>query len=309
MAINTTKSLCIALLAVIFFQESVMSADFVIDTSLSDHDFRNITLSGEIKPGDDVVFSQMVKNAKQVWLNLNSLGGDIDTAMAIGAIVRKKEGTVLASACYSSCVLIFAGGVTRGGPGVFGTPVVGVHRMFFSKLRPELSASQVKTEYDSQLKRIRNYLTEMNVLSELLTLMQSIQPEDIHILTREELNRYGLGAQDVIYSERQVAARAEELGISSLEYRSREQRGRDECKNSAAMMQPTDLERSEAKRMDLPIDYVLSSTCALAIHYGISVATYRQRASVVGEKCHHFTEQSKQNRCQVHYMATGNAAP
>jgi hypothetical protein len=240
---------------------------------------------------------------------LDSGGGDVNTAMAIGSIVRKREGQVMARACYSSCVLIFAGGVRRTGPAIFDEPVVGVHRIFFAELRPELTANQVKAQYDSQLNRIRSYLAEMNVSSELISFMQSIDPSDMHILTRKELNLYGLGAQDVIYAERLVAARAEELGISSLEYRAREQRGRIECKDIATRMEPTEAERAEAIRIGISIESVLQATCAQAIEYGTSVEVYRQRSSVVNERCRHYTGQMQQNRCQMHFMVSGRATP
>lgn len=282
MVISLLRAIVTALFAGLLLQNSAMCADMAVDKSNSGHELVGISITGEIKPGDDLVFARLARGAKEVWLNLDSEGGDIDAAMGIGSILRKHDGIVRTGKCYSACVLIVAGGVIRVGADGLTEPVIGVHRMFFPELPPGLTQTQVKSRYDVQLNRVRSYLTKMDVSPELLSFMQSIDPSDIHFLTPEELNRYGLGSQDVIYNERLIADRAAELGISSLEYRRREQRGRDECNNS---------------------------DCAMAIHYGTSVEIYRQRRSQVYERCGHYTDQMQQNRCEVHFMATGRAIP
>ena len=243
-------------------------------------------------------------------MHLESTGGDVDAAIGIGSVVRRSEGIVLASDCYRACVLIFAGGVVRSGAAAFDEPVIGVHRIFFARLQPGLTPSQVKARYDAQLNRVRSYLAEVNVAPELLSFMQSIEPGDMHILTREERNRYGLRSQDVAYNEFLVAERAAELGISSLEYRKREQRGRDECRDAAAStMEPTEAERAAASRLVTSVETYRRVECAQAIQYGTSLEIYRQRQTQVKERCRRYTDQTQQNRCQVHFMATGRAVP
>lgn len=306
---NLLRAISLVLFAVLFVQKTAMCADIVVDKSGSNHEFVSISLTGEIKPDDDRVFARLTKSAKQIFLNLESPGGDIDTAMAIGSIVRKKEGSVAAAACNSSCVLIFAAGVTRTGPTMIDQPVVGVHRMFFAELQPGLTASQVKEKYDAQLNRVRSYLVKMNVAPELLSFMQSIEPGDMHILTQKELSLYGLGTQDVIYTERLIAARAEELGISSLEYRTREQRGRSECVGDVApKMEPTEANRTMALKLGIPVEIVQQADCAMAIKYGTSIETYQKRSSQVYELCRRYPE-NQQGRCEMHFMATGRAVP
>jgi hypothetical protein len=312
MTTSFLKAMSVALFAGLLIQKTAMCADIVVDKS-SNHELVSISLTGEIKRGDDLVFARLAKSAKEISLSLESSGGDVDTAMAIGSIIRKSEGWVMTRACYSACVLIFAGGVTRTGPAIVDEPVVGVHRIFFAELQPGLTASQVKARYDAQLNRVRSYLAEMNVAPELLSFMQSIEPGDMHVLTQKELNLYGLRTQDAIYAERLVAARSEELGISSLEYRTREQRGNDECKDVAATMkEPTEAERAMATNWGISVDIYRQRSsqveCAMAIHYGTSVDIYRQRSSQVNERCRRYTDY-KQNRCQMHFMTTGRATP
>jgi len=287
-----------------------MSADIVVDKSLGGGEFVHVSLTGEIKRGDDLLFARQVGSGRKVWLHLESPGGDVDAAMGIGSLVRRREGTVFAGRCYSACILIFAGGVVRVGATFLEEPVIGVHRIFFAELPPGLTPSQVKARYDAQLDRVRQYFAEMNVAPELLSYMQSIEPGDMRILKREQLNRYGLRTQDVTYNEFLVAARAAELGISSLEYRRREQRGRDECKDVAGTTtEPTEAERAMAASTGIPVEINRQVDCMLAIHYGTSVEIYRQRSSQVNERCSRYTDQKQQNRCQTHFMATGRAIP
>jgi hypothetical protein len=298
----------------LLLQAAAVGADIVLDKPGANGELVAISITGEIQPGDDLVFARLAKGAKQIWLNLKSPGGDVDAAIGIGSEVRTHDGIVVTDACYSSCVLIFAGGVTRTGSGLFDDPVVGVHRIFFADLQAGLTSQQVKAMYDAHLKRIRTYLAKMNVAPELLSFMQSIEPADVHVLTQKELARYGLGASDVIYNERMVADRAEELGLSSLEYRIREKRSSDaltgvtsDCKDIAA--EPSEDERSQAARLQISVDKILQADCALAIHYGISFELYRQRSGEVSKRCSQFTDQTQNNRCEMHFMTTGRAVP
>jgi hypothetical protein len=305
------RSVFAAVAAGLIFHGHATGAEIFIDKSIVDNETVEIILTGEIKRGDEVVFAKLVgAGKKKIWLHLESTGGHVDSAIAIGSIVRKHEGVVLAGKCYSACVLIFAGGVIRTGARAFDEPVIGVHRIFFSKLQPGLTVGQVKARYDVQLNRVRKYLAEVNVVPELLSFMQAIEPSDMRILTRDELNRYGLGTQDVTYNEFLVAERAAELGISSFEYRSREQRGREECKNIAESMgESTEFEREMAIRRRITVQVYREVECSMAIRYGTSVETYRQRESQVNERCRHYIDQTQQNRCQMHFMSTGRAAP
>jgi hypothetical protein len=179
-----------------------------------------INMKGEIEKGDDVRFSIASGSAKSVWLYLDSVGGEPETAMRIGSLLRQKNGWVMAKRCYSSCVLIFAGGIYRTGYGRK-APVVGVHRIYFGQLPAELTSDQVKALYDQTLQHIRDYLAKMNVAPELLSYMQSFEPENIHVLSKSELRRFGLGENDPVFMEREVADRAKSMGISSLELRMR----------------------------------------------------------------------------------------
>ena len=217
---------------------------------------------------------------------------------------------VRTGSCFSACALILAGGVIRVGPTWFDDPVIGVHRIYFAELESGLSSSEVKSRYDAQLARVRKYLAQMNVAPEFLSFMQAVGPENSHVMTHEELTRYGLGPKDVVYDERMTADRAAEFGINSLEYRRRERRGTEECKGiSSGMPEPTDAELLEARRSHVSIDILRQAQCSLAIHYGISVSLYLERSAQVTARCSRYTEKTQQNRCHAHFMTSGKAIP
>ena len=260
-------------------------------------DAAGLHITGEIEPGDDIKVAQLLaRNPTFLLVDLESPGGDIDTAMSIGAVLRKHDAIVYSTGCYSSCALIIAGGVIRARTPLSNRdPVVGVHRIFFAELKPGLSQDEVKARYDAQLKRVRKYLAEMNVAPELVSFMQSFEPGEMHILTHEELTRYGLGARDPVYDERLTADRAAEIGITSLEYRERKSRGREACGDVNA----AEDEQERDKR----------AQCQVAIEYGISISTYRQRGAEYKERCRAFTDEKEKWRCYVHFMVSGQAVP
>lgn len=285
-----------------------------------------ITVSGEITAGDDLVFARFLKLPGHLWVDLDSPGGDVDAALAIGRLVRKREGTVnVKGNCYSACVLIFAGGVTRLDlNGMFSGAEdpqsrVGVHRLYFADLSPGLSQAQVKADYDAKLHKIKNYLREMDVAPEFLSYMQSIEPEQMHLMTSSELDRYGLGSSDVVYNERMIANQAAVLGITSAEYRQRQKRSVDaatgansECKDLAS--EPSHAERSDAASLQArgvpaTAEQMMRVNCALAIRYGISLDVYRDRSARVAKECKQLTDTEQNSRCGEHFLATGRVLP
>jgi len=76
-----------------------------------------ITLDDVIVPGDHARFKQALAAAqatgKPVALRLNSRGGDVDEAMAIGRTLRQAGGETFHRQCDSSCIFIFMAGVKR----------------------------------------------------------------------------------------------------------------------------------------------------------------------------------------------------
>jgi hypothetical protein len=111
---------------------------------------------------------------------LNSPGGGVEAAMAIGRLVRKNEASVIVNRgaiCFSSCVLILAGGSFRSFEGK-----IGIHRPYFAVPSGDVSAENVNAAYQGMLQGLRAYLREMNVVEGLADAMLRIDPENIRLL-------------------------------------------------------------------------------------------------------------------------------
>jgi len=115
-------------------------------------------------------------------VHLDSNGGDGLEAMKIGRLIRKlhlstsapltwgddtlvcpnyiekKKNAPDACVCYSSCFLIWAGGVSRHGNSI------SVHRPYFSKeYFKGLSAEEAKKKYRDLSNGVKNYLIDMDI--------------------------------------------------------------------------------------------------------------------------------------------------
>lgn len=186
-------------------------------------------ISGQItKPDLDAVneaanFSS--QSRKQAVFRLNSEGGDVETAIAIGRKLRKIGAFALTfhqGRCYSACVFILAGATTRGL-----SESIGVHRPFSTST--EISFQKIQTNQ----KRIENiskeYLKEVNVSPTLYDFMNSIPPERIHLLSKSELQNFGILEIDPVQQEIYDSAEARSFGISKIEYYKRKAQAEKIC--------------------------------------------------------------------------------
>jgi hypothetical protein len=78
---------------------------------------RTLTISGEIVPGDQFKFRDLLKEAGAAAIRLNSPGGDIYTAGEIARQIRAAGSSTIVDAgkdsCISACTILFAGGQRR----------------------------------------------------------------------------------------------------------------------------------------------------------------------------------------------------
>ena len=132
---------------------------------------------------------------------IDSPGGDVNAAIAIGKMFRKENAHLQVdkdSVCISACVLVLAGAVDRLVSGV-----VGIHRPYLvTTPRQSLTPDQIKDAYKRMLQEIRFYLRDMNVSERLADDMLATEPERVHILTRTELKGYGLADIDPAEQQR-----------------------------------------------------------------------------------------------------------
>jgi hypothetical protein len=278
-----------------------------------------IYISGTLEPGDADRFVSLARSSSDIDVTIDSPGGDVDTAMKIGAEIRRREGRVSTDSCFSACVLIYAGAVQRssgsGEPVLFNgsTPTLGVHRTYFSDLPAGKTQQEVQSYYDARSTELRDYLRKMNVAPELLSFMQSIDPADTHVLTKSELRRFGLAPFDPVYEERFVAGGAANYRVSTSEFRMRLKRAEDsfngpasECAHPAGA--PTSREVHNAAFQGTSPEVQQRADCALAILAGISLAEYQQRQRDADRLCRQVPVRQR-IFCVITFERTGRAPP
>jgi hypothetical protein len=165
-----------------------------------------LLISGPIQKGDARKFSDLLQRSHPFLqhLFLNSPGGLVDEAMAIGKMVRRalvetwaprinRNGQLYFSIarkascagatcqCASACFLIWAAGVERQGW------VLGLHRpsttdATYVDLRP----SDAAPRYREQLTKIRDYLEEMDTPRRYVDLMVDTNSADMTWLTQKD---------------------------------------------------------------------------------------------------------------------------
>lgn len=159
------------------------------------------------------------------WVNLDSEGGDVYAAMAIGRMFRKARVWAhvgWSGKCMSSCVLLLAGAVKRstfdGGP-------VGIHRPYSTETGAA-SFEELQTKTTKLGADVAAYLQEMNIPSSLYESMRLVPPESIKILGLSELEKFGLYDADPVFAELNDNSEANLAGLSKQEFMSRKAQSR-----------------------------------------------------------------------------------
>lgn len=191
-----------------------------------------IEFRGEILAGDAKRLADAYKNLdmerrkakcdeRVVFLGLDSGGGSLDEAIALGRFVRRNSlGTIVDSrmSCKSACVFVFASGVNRLAKS---DGVVGIHRPYFSSLPASLTYQQVQERRQALVANLKAFAREMDFSENLIDDMLAIAPEDLKVITSWDNPDYRIWGEDATWEEQRVAKYADVFGISSAEYRRR----------------------------------------------------------------------------------------
>ncbi|MDI1253944.1 hypothetical protein [Thermomonas sp.] len=128
-------------------------------------------------------------------LDIRSAGGSVEAAIRAGDAIGENDWTIWVrsdSVCHSACVLLLAAGDMR----VIAGPV-GIHRM----VRVGSSATSRK-ELGEELRRVseelRNYLERNGASAEVYDLMTTVPNRTLHVLSDDELDRYGLSGANAV---------------------------------------------------------------------------------------------------------------
>jgi hypothetical protein len=152
-------------------------------------------------------------------IKLNSLGGSVPAAMAIGRLLRKYRmlaRVTPSSVCISACVLVYAGAVTRHGH--FNAGKVGIHQPYLDfPIQQKIDPETIKNAYESVLRDIRAYFREMNVSEQLADEMLKVPPTSVRYLSDKEQDQFGLVTTDPVEHEVSDVEQAQELGVTRTE--------------------------------------------------------------------------------------------
>jgi hypothetical protein len=189
----------------------------------------------------------------QPFVYLDTRGGDVSAAMAVGRLLRKENAGVQIepqSVCYSACVIVLAGAVRRYIEGQ-----VGIHRPYYEVPRGEISSDKIGEAFKGTLQELRAYFREMNVNEQLADAMLRIDPEHMRVLNHSELNRFGLTEIDPIAKEVDELRAAKNLGIGRQEYMRRRALAQARCSGPATfcaqkIMQTGKVDPSAADQQD-----------------------------------------------------------
>ncbi|WP_280171560.1 ATP-dependent Clp protease proteolytic subunit [Agrobacterium pusense] len=178
-----------------------------------------LRIEGELKETDATlaasVYASRKKATGQYVVFISSPGGSVEGGIALGDWVRQEKlGVSVADndVCYSACVYVLAGGVMRWANGK-----IGIHRPFFEKAEASDVAAGLRSLEDMSAAFFRR----VNLPEGLSQHMFSVLPENLHILTKDELQKYRLNQQDIVDAEIQANNEAARLGLSRLEYNKR----------------------------------------------------------------------------------------
>jgi hypothetical protein len=162
-------------------------------------------------------------------VELDTPGGNVPAAMAIGRLLRKEYATAQMkpfTVCYSSCVLVLAGAVNRN---LMPESKVGIHRPYLEVPKETVSPDNIRELLQKSLQDIRAYFREMNVSEQLADAMLRINPEDLRLLNDAALRGYGLTPQDPIAKEINELKNAQGRGLTRQEYMRRKILAQSRC--------------------------------------------------------------------------------
>lgn len=163
-----------------------------------DPDNRSVArLTGAIADGDAARFADWLKVRSEPpdKVYLNSPGGIVTEALALGRLLRERG---IATAvepgdiCLSACPYAFAGGVLRDAPE---GALIGLHQHYYGE-NTVLPAFMAVRDIQRGQAAVMAYLSEMGIDLRVMQPALSTPPEDIYILTPQELERYRLTRRD-----------------------------------------------------------------------------------------------------------------
>ena len=191
---------------------------------------------------------------KSLMVMLDSEGGNVAAAMAIGKIVRRNEWAVTVGngwKCYSSCALIYVAGVSR-----YNLGYIGLHRPYFAE---SLDRQQIELSAPIMLQKVREYLQSMGIVDSFYEQMVNTEPSKVRIYFGDEIEKL-VPTDDPTSDEIENAYDARNYGVSAGEMRQRKTEAEQKC--------------GRLFSFETLLDF---NYCQQSIFWGIDEGTYRER--------------------------------
>ncbi|MGC8203687.1 hypothetical protein ACP2AV_13385 [Aliiroseovarius sp. PTFE2010] len=154
-----------------------------------------LTITGQIESGDAARFEDW--RAERDLPNrvfLNSPGGSVSDALAIGRILRDASVQTEVTAgdiCLSACPYMFAAGTVRR---AHRDGAIGVHQHFYGE-NTLLPAFVAVEDIQRGQGRVLDFLDDMGIDLRLMSHSLATPPDEIYILTAAELTEYALATE------------------------------------------------------------------------------------------------------------------
>jgi hypothetical protein len=150
--------------------------------------------SGTITPGISAAFAAEIgKRGDYVkTVVLNSPGGSVDDALAMGRLIREKKFATEVEAgryCASSCPLVFAGGIERNAGE---KAAIGVHQVVTVTNAPNLRARDEVAIAQNVSARVQRYLGDMGVNLQVWVHAMETPHDQLFVFKPDELKSLNL---------------------------------------------------------------------------------------------------------------------
>jgi hypothetical protein len=162
-----------------------------------------LTVTGTILPGSAAAFASAVESYAEYIKSvvLNSPGGSVSDALAMGRLIRDKglsTSVAAAALCASSCPLVFAGGKER-----LAAPnsAIAVHQIYAATTSDTTLASRLTaagnamSDAQTMTAEISRYLIEMGVDPEVWLRALETPPDRLSYFSPEDLIRLKLATR------------------------------------------------------------------------------------------------------------------
>jgi hypothetical protein len=226
---------------------------------IEDGSVPKLIIRGAISKADaDYVTQQSEGKYKDrtLLVGLDSEGGNVAAAMAIGRIIRRNEWRVYVGPnkkCFSSCALIYVSGVSRVNNGV-----IGLHRPYLAE---SLNREEIERVAPVMLQQVKDYVHSMGIVDSFYEQMVNTGPSQIKLYRENEILPL-VPIDDPVYDEILNSYTARGYGVTAGVMRQRIAEATQKCASLFS---------------DETIDQF--AHCIEATRWGLDVRTYLERTN------------------------------